>query len=339
MTTDSEAIATARATLGKGAVVDAPLGARTTYRVGGTAAIGFTAQDETDLRRVAEAKAATGLAVLIVGLGSNMLVADTGFDGIAVHLGERFAEIDWPDADLPDSDLPDADQPSAESANYSPVKAGAAVPLPVLARQCAARSLGGLGWAVGVPGSVGGAVRMNAGGHGSDIASCLLSATVFDLATAQQSRHNAAQLQLGYRSSCIQPSQVVTSASFACYEQDAQQAQRELKEIAAWRRQNQPGGQNAGSIFKNPAPDSQAPDSQAPDNAPSAGALIDQLGLKGLRVGGAHVSEVHANFIVADTDATASDVAKLIDLVAQRVQESSGVTLNAEVRFVGFDDR
>ncbi len=325
MITDSAAVEVALTGLGAKAARDVPLGARTTYRVGGTAAVGFTAQDMDDLRLLAETAQRTGLPVLFVGLGSNMLVADTGFDGIAVHLGEGFAEINWPNNAEP------AKAPT-RAQTHCVVSAGAAVPLPVLARQCAARSLGGLGWSVGVPGSVGGAVRMNAGGHGSDIASCILSATVFDLSNSQITEWDTKRLSLEYRNSAIGPHQVVTSASFKCQQVAIEQAQQELKEIAAWRRQNQPGGQNAGSVFKNPPVSANGP-------AESAGALIDRLGLKGLRVGCAHVSEVHANFIVADPNGNAADVVELIDLISQRVHESTGVRLSIEMRFVGFANR
>ncbi len=335
MTADSYAVETALADLGGKAVPMAQLGARTTYRVGGTAAVGYTVQDTDDLRRLAEVAQRTSLPVLFVGLGSNMLVADTGFNGIAVHLGERFAQIDWTSDWTSDwiSRVETAKaltrpqrQDGVPDGVPVMVKAGAAVPLPVLARQCAARALGGMGWAVGVPGSVGGAVRMNAGGHGSDIASRILSATVFDLSNSQTTDWDAKQLNFKYRNSAIEPHQVVISASFMCEHVAAEQAQQELKEIVAWRRQNQPGGQNAGSVFKNPP-------------AQSAGALIDRLGLKGLRVGCAHVSQVHANFIVADPNGKATDVAELIDLVSQRVYESTGVCLSTEVHFVGFADR
>ena len=361
MTANPAAVKLALAALGSQAHADAALGARTTYRVGGTAAVGFNAQDETDLNRLAEVVAETGLPVLFVGLGSNLLVADAGFDGIAVHLSGRFAEIEWPShpaTEQASQEQASQEQASQKEQNCQIVKAGAAVPLPVLARQCAARSLGGMGWAVGVPGSVGGAVRMNAGGHGSDIASCLLSATVFDLSGAAQpgtqpgvqpgvqssvqpGELDPAQLGLGYRTSAITEQQVVTAARFICHQVDKEKAQSELKEIAAWRRQNQPGGQNAGSVFKNPEmPASAAPaGTEPPGTEPAgAGALIDSLGLKGLRVGGAHVSQVHANFIVADTNATAADVVALIDLVAQRVSDEAGVQLRTEVRFVGFRD-
>ena len=135
--------------LGALAERDAPLGARTTYRVGGIAALLLTAHSEADLRRARTAVLETNLPTLVVGRGSNMLVSDAGFPGLAIVLGDEFAEI-----------TPD---PSTHE-----ITAGGAAPFPLLARAAAANGIGGLEWAVGIPGSVGGAVRMNAGGHGSD---------------------------------------------------------------------------------------------------------------------------------------------------------------------------
>lgn len=318
MNADLAAVDAALEQLGPNAVANQQLGALTTYRVGGTAAVGFTAENDDDLYRLAEAARITELTVLLVGRGSNMIVADSGFNGIAVHLGEGFAGIAWPD----------------QAHTHSLIGAGAAVALPVLARQCASRGIGGMIWAVGIPGSVGGAVCMNAGGHGSDIASSIEHATLFDLELARVVELDAAQLQLGYRTSCVEPHQIVTSACFVCHQIDSEKAKSELNEIVAWRRSNQPGGQNAGSVFKNPT--RQGDDSDTVQTL-SAGALIDELGLKGLRVRSASVSEVHANFIVADTDGAAADVVELIELVTRQVFESSGLRLETEVRLVGFD--
>ncbi|HCB36702.1 MAG TPA: UDP-N-acetylenolpyruvoylglucosamine reductase, partial [Acidimicrobiaceae bacterium] len=211
------------------------------------------------------------------------------------------------------------------------VGAGAAVPLPALARQSAARGLGGLEWAVGIPGSVGGAVRMNAGGHGGDIAACIESATVFDLRTGRSGVRGPDDLALGYRTSAVGPDDVVVGARLRCAAVDPDRARSELDAVVAWRRENQPGGQNAGSVFANPS----GPAGPSGEE-PGAGALIDGLGLKGHRLGTAHVSEVHANFIVADPDGSADDVAELIDFLADRVLAATGTRLRVEVRRVGF---
>ena len=189
------------------------------------------------------------------------------------------------------------------------VVAGGAVSLPVLARRTAAAGLTGLEWAVGVPGSVGGAVRMNAGGHGSDIAATIRGVRLVDLVGGEHGDVPAAALDLAYRHSSLSPSQVVVSARFELEPGDRATSEAEIAEIVRWRREHQPGGQNAGSVFTNPMGD-------------SAGRLVDAAGLKGFRVGTAHVSEKHANFIQAD-DGGSTRRAGLLSSAA-RVEERFG---------------
>jgi UDP-N-acetylmuramate dehydrogenase len=218
------------------------------------------------------------------------------------------------------------------------VRAGGAVPLPVLARRTAAEGLAGLEFYVGIPGSVGGAVRMNAGGHGRETVEVLRRAWVLDLLDAGRgggdeggegvpqaaSARDVADLALGYRRSNLRPSEVVTAAAFAVTPDDAAACEARVTEIVRWRREHQPGGQNAGSVFRNPPGD-------------SAGRLIDAAGLKGLRVGGAVVSEKHANFFQAEPGATARDVLDLVAEVQRRVAKTSGVELVPELHVVGDD--
>jgi UDP-N-acetylmuramate dehydrogenase len=282
---------------------DVPLGPLTTYRVGGPAARLVRVEDPDELPAVAELVRAESLATLVVGKGSNLLVADAGFDGLAVVLGESFAQIEI---------------------DGTMVRAGGATPLPVLARRTAAAWLRGLEWAVGVHGSVGGGVRMNAGGHGSDIAASLLRVRVFDLATGDDVTVQAADLDLGYRRSSIRPTQIVVHADFATTAGDSAAAGALIDEIVRWRRENQPGGQNAGSVFTNPEGD-------------SAGRLVDAAGCKGLRIGTAEVSTKHANFIQADAGGSADDVAALLAEVRRRVRDASGIDLHPELRMIGFE--
>ena len=159
--------------------------------------------------------------------------------------------------------------------------------LPVLARRVADAGWSGLAWAVGVPGSVGGAVRMNAGGHGSDMASCLVRYTWVDLFADGGGTDDVARLAYGYRSSSVTTSQLVVEAELAVTPGSVEAEQDAVSAIVQWRREHQPGGSNAGSVFTNPEGD-------------SAGRLIEAAGLKGYRIGTAHVSEKHANFIQAD---------------------------------------
>jgi UDP-N-acetylmuramate dehydrogenase len=288
--------------LGDRARRDQPLGALTTYRVGGRAALFMTAEDEDDLALARTAVGETGVPVLLVGRGSNLLVADAGFPGLAVTLGEGFATI---------------------TIDGTRVRAGSAVSLPVLARQTAAAGLTGLEWAVGVPGSVGGAVRMNAGGHGSDTAALLRRYRFVDLAGGEDGEFDAARLEFAYRYSTVAAQHVVVWGEYELAPGDADASAAEISEIVRWRREHQPGGQNAGSVFTNPPGD-------------SAGRLVDAAGLKGHRVGSAHVSTKHANFIQADDGGSADDVWHLVGEVQRLVEERTGIHLEPELRVVGF---
>ncbi len=300
-----EALARAGAMLGDLAVADQSLGPLTTYRVGGSAALACTVRTRTDLERVAAAVAGSAVPVLVVGRGSNLLVADRGFAGVAVIVSE-FA----PDVDV----------------DGTRVRAGASVFLPVLARRTVAAGLAGLEWAVGVPGSVGGGVRMNAGGHGSDMASSLDQVEICDLATGSWSWRPASTLGLRFRGSDLGDTELVVQADFQLAVGDRASSEAELDEVVRWRRQHQPGGQNAGSVFVNPVP-----------GQLSAGQVIDELGLRGLRLGSAHVSDKHANFIQADEGGSSDDVFALMRLVRQRVLQERGIALRSEIRLVGFE--
>lgn len=294
---------------------DVALAPMTTYRVGGSAALFVDALGVDDLAVVADVRRATGVAVLVVGRGSNMLVADSGFDGLAMSI-TGFADT--------------IDLPPAQGAPGAPcvVTAGGGVSLPVLARRTAAAGITGFEWAVGVPGSIGGAVRMNAGGHGSDMAACLEHVHVFDLeAGAGLSTLRVDELGLRFRASSLAPSAIVVSARLQLAFGDREASEREIAEIVRWRREHQPGGQNCGSVFVNPVPHEVA-----------AGGLIDSIGLRGFRIGTAWVSEKHANFIQASDGGRAADVRAVIDAVRARVAEQTGYRLRSEVRLVGFDD-
>ncbi|MGD0082294.1 MAG: UDP-N-acetylmuramate dehydrogenase [Acidimicrobiales bacterium] len=293
------------AALGDLAQRNVPIGPLTTYRVGGPASVFCDVASEADLRRVADVLSGAGsdVPLLVIGKGSNLLVADGGWEGVCVHLGEGFSAIDIDGVD---------------------VVAGGAVAYPVLARRTAAAGLTGMEWAVGVPGSVGGAVRMNAGGHGAATRDRLVRAHLIDLVTGADRWHSVAELDLSYRHSAVGPGQVVAAAQFRLEAGDARVAAERIAEIVRWRRENQPGGQNAGSVFTNPPGD-------------SAGRLVDEAGLKGFRIGSAAVSDKHANFIQADPAGSADDVRRLVVAVRRAVAERLGVELEVEVQMVGWD--
>jgi UDP-N-acetylmuramate dehydrogenase len=287
---------------------DVPIGPMTTYRVCGPARWSARVDDPGELVRTARALAGLGpevvVPVLVVGRGSNLLVCDEGFPGLALHLGEGFATVE---------------------VDGTAVAAGGAASLPVVARRTVAAGLSGFEWAVGVPGSIGGAVRMNAGGHGADMAASLVGVRLVDLATGEDTEVAAADLDLSYRHSAVGPTQVVVRADLRLAPGVVADGEAQLAEIVRWRREHQPGGQNAGSVFTNPDGD-------------SAGRLIDRAGCRGLRIGTAEVSTKHANFFQADAGGSADDVFALMVEVARRVRAHTGVTLHPETRMVGFGD-
>jgi UDP-N-acetylmuramate dehydrogenase len=211
----TQAVATAAELLGTRARRDVPLGVLTTYRVGGNAELFVTVVDDDDLVALSEAVRASHAPVLIVGKGSNLLVADEGFAGIAVALGDRYAQVDI------DGTL---------------TRAGANASLPVVARRTAAAGLTGFEWAVGVPGSIGGAVRMNAGGHGSDMAETLVRVRRFDLATGEDTQVSRQDLALSFRRSNVEPTQLVLEAELRLRRGDRGRAESEIAEIVRWRR-------------------------------------------------------------------------------------------------------
>jgi UDP-N-acetylmuramate dehydrogenase len=281
-------------------LTEAPLGPYTTFRVGGPADVLLEAETEEDL--VCLAEVARGLPIAIVGRGSNLLVADEGFRGIAVRLGRSFRHHVRIDDGL---------------------RLGGAVYLPAAARLTARMGLVGFEFAAEIPATFGGAVRMNAGAHDHAMADVLTWATVIDLDTGERRRLAVADLEYGYRHSSLRPADLVTEGDIRLAPGDPAAVAERIGAYLRWRREHQPAGRSAGSVFRNPPGD-------------SAGRLIDEAGAKGMRVGGAEVSDVHANFIVADARARAVDVWTLIWQVHRLVSERTGVGLEPEVRFLGF---
>lgn len=280
-----------------------PLAPYTSYKVGGPARYLVEVDEEQDVVWAARLAAEEGLPVLPLGRGSNLVVSDRGFAGIVVRPGRGLAHR------------------SIEADGL--VRAGAGVPTPVLAREAARAGRSGLEFFTGFPGSVGGAIRMNAGCHGSDTASRLVSAQIVGLDDGSITERTVGELDMRYRYSNLTDRDFVVAGVFRTERSSPQEAEAEIRRITRWRRRHQPGGTlNAGSVFKNPPGD-------------AAGRIIDRLGLKGMRIGGAVVSERHANFFVAEPGASAADVFALVDRVRRVVLEETGIDLEPEVRFVG----
>jgi len=322
-TSSSSATAKASEILGPLASRNVNIGSMTTFRVGGAASLFVEISNEQQLEILRMAIIESGADVLAIGKGSNMLVADEGFDGIVVVLGMNFMKIGVDQVAEETRSLP----------SISLVTAGGATSLPVVARKTAANGLRGFEWAVGVPGSVGGAVRMNAGGHGSQMADVVTKAKVFDMGIDGDGKaiwvENSA-LEFGYRSSAISENQLVLKAQLSLDKGEVAPCEKRISEIVAWRREHQPGGQNCGSVFINP------PSRSVGGEEIHAARLIEEAGLKGYRIGTAHVSTKHANFFQADQGGSAADLKALIDHVGSVVSDRFGIELLTEVKMVGF---
>lgn len=286
---------------------DRPLAPLTTYGVGGNGACVVKVSSSDQVIAVSEVlRRHPGTETLVMGRGSNLLIADKGFDGVVVVMVPSSTE----NAVAVDGDI---------------VEAGGAMLMPVLARRSVGAGRGGLEWCVGIPGTVGGAVRMNAGGHGADMATSVVDATVLSLRSGQIVRVSAEQLGFYFRGSALSNNHVVLSVRMRTSSQEAATGTAEINAVVSWRREHQPGGRNAGSVFVNPG---------AGDE--SAGALIDSAGLRGFTIGSVSVSEKHANFIQAAEGSTAADIAAVMAHVQSTVEQVHGIRIYSEVCLVGF---
>jgi UDP-N-acetylmuramate dehydrogenase len=286
---------------------DCPLGSYTSFAIGGPAEALITAEDSRELQAFLSFFQENGLNWRVIGKGTNLLVPDTGFAGAIVLLGNGFKSVSFED----------------DGTSVS-VRAGSGYGLTKLSDWCTERGFSGLEFTYGIPGTVGGAVVMNAGAWGDELAEVLTSVTVM---TATGSRHmTRQQMHFSYRCWLDHLAgagqQIVTEVELRLVRANPDTLRERCSELLRKRRERQPKGQpNAGSFFKNPAQD-------------SAGRLIEKSGCKGMRVGGVMVSSVHANFFVNIGGATAADVLKLMDIVQKKVQQESGVFLEPEVHFL-----
>lgn len=293
--------------IGVKTVRDEPLARFTTMRVGGPADLFATVHNVHELRALIRFARSRELPHTLLGRGSNVVIADAGIRGLVIQDRAEGSKVD--------------------AARYT---AEAGVPMARAATETQKAGLSGLEFGLAIPGTVGGAVWANAGAHDSDIAGVLESADVL-LADGTEARIGASDLDLGYRHSRFKipigegaPADLVLGATFRLNPEPADVIKGRLDEIRRWRQAHQPLGlPSAGSVFRNP-----------PDG-PSAGAIIDELGLKGLRMGGAVVSEKHANFIVNDQKGTAADVRALAERVRAEVLQRSGTELEFEIVFLG----
>lgn len=298
------------AALGDRWQADVPLAPLTTFKVGGPAEFLADISSEAELRALVREASDAGIPVTPLGGGSNVLVADEGIRGVVVRL--RLTDIERVDRET--------------------VRAGAGVTINGLVRWTIGRGLAGLEAWAGTPGTVGGAIRGNAHWGGQDIATRVRSVT---LAARDGSIVDVPGDQMGFaydRSRIIDTGEIVVAASFVVAEGNVEELRARARASLHYRKQTQPLAMpSAGCIFQNPSPDD-----SVPAGIPrSAGALIDRAGLKGLRIGGARISERHANFIVNDGGATADDIRQLIERARDEVRRRFGVELRDEVVCLG----
>jgi len=284
---------------------DEPLARFTTMRVGGPADLFVMAHNRMELRALIRFARTRAVPHLVLGRGSDVVISDRGIRGLVIQ-------------DRAEGSRVDGDRYVAE----------AGVPMARAATETQKAGLTGLEFGLAIPGTVGGAVWANAGAHESDVAAILESADVL-ASDGTEARLTASELALSYRDSRLKhppeggPAEWVLAATFRLAPAPADTIKERLDDIRRWRQAHQPLGlPSAGSVFRNPAGD-------------SAGRLIDEAGLKGTRIGGAVVSEKHANFIVNDQKGTAADVRRLGDRVRDEVERVHGVRLEYEIVFLG----
>lgn len=282
---------------------DEPMKRHTMYRIGGPARFYVQVGSVGALKRLIDACTASGAPWVAVGRGSNLLVSDEGFDGVVITLGRDFRALRF----------------DGETSRFS---VGAGVPLSSVVQEAFRRSLSGLEFAVGTPGTVGGALRMNAGTREEGIGARVYSVTSV-IPGKGLVRRVADELSWGYRESSFGKDEVIVECELCVETADPYLLRGKMEASHSRRKKTQPLAlPSCGSIFKNP-------------KDASAGQLIESVGLKGHACGGACISDVHANFIVNTGDATAHDVIELMKLAKTKVYEKYGIELQPEVRFLG----
>ncbi len=279
--------------------LNVPMNTMTTFHIGGPAAIIAEPSSPEELLRALCAADSLEIPCHIMGNGSNTLVSDKGYLGLIIRVGDRMAGI---------------------SCSGCKLRVGAGALLSSVAKAALSYGLMGLEWANGIPGTIGGAAAMNAGAYGGEMSQVITEIT--GLKQRMLTRVKPVKSDFSYRSSSFTPDEWVVSGVELTLERDDGFCARRMAEYAVRRRERQPlDSPSAGSIFKRP-------------KGYYAGALIEQAGLKGARVGGAEVSQKHAGFIINKGGATCGDVLKLIELIQKRVYENSGVLLETEVKVI-----
>ena len=274
----------------------------TWLRAGGPAQLLFTPADEDDLAYFLS-RCPADMPVMVMGVGSNLLVRDGGVPGVVIRLARGFNEV--------------------TPLGGTRIRAGAAVPDVRLAQAAAAAGIAGLAFYRGIPGTVGGALRMNAGAHGGETKDFLIEARAVDRSGKLHVLDNAG-MGFTYRHCGLPLDYIFTQATYEGTPGNPAEIEAAMRDVAEYREANQPiKSRTGGSTFKNPP-------------GHSAWKLIDAAGCRGLRVGGAHMSEMHCNFLINDGNATAADIEQLGELVRERVLAHGGITLEWEIKRIGI---
>jgi len=293
---------------GEGVRFDCPMKAYTTFRVGGNVDALCFVRKTGDLKKIFSFLYREELPSLVVGRGSNLLVRDGGLPGVAVILQGDLATV------------------GSDEADESRVLAGAGLTIPELLVHCRETGLGGVEFLAGIPGTVGGAVAMNAGAWGQETGARVQAIKLMNR-QGEISRKNRSTLRFSYRNLSIPAGSIILEVVFGLTPGDPGRVAAGISDYLKQRGERQPlGFHSAGSIFKNPPHD-------------FAGRMIEKVGLKGTRAGGAMISRDHANFIVNTGQAMAKDILALMDLASREVRKRFGVDLEAEIRIVGREDR
>ncbi|MEE8437710.1 MAG: UDP-N-acetylmuramate dehydrogenase [Candidatus Neomarinimicrobiota bacterium] len=281
-----------------------PLSKHTSFGIGGPARFIINPLDKQDLIGILKFANKQKLPVFFLGSGSNLLVSDKGYEGLVISLGKSFKKLTF------EGNLVNAD---------------AGVMLGKLVKNCKQNQLTGMEGLIGVPGTLGGAIFMNAGAFGSEISKKLQEVTVISLQGIEK-QYNRAEMTFGYRSSNFTSGEIIIAAKFELKSSVKSSIHDRQKQSSETRKNSQPlKFRSAGSIFKNPGA------------GKPAGYLIDQAGLKGIRIGGAEISSKHANFIININNATAENVAQLIGRARKKVYKSFGINLELEIKTLGFE--
>ena len=281
---------------------DEPMSKHTSYGIGGPARVYVTPKNKEDLVSILKFSKDNNIPSYFIGSGSNLLVSDDGIDGIVITLGKSFNKLEI---------------------NKNNVFAETGVMLGKMVKECTKRNLSGLESLIGVPGTLGGALIMNAGAFGGEISNYLEYVSVITM-SGDEKKYQQKDIKFNYRNSSFSDNEILINANFKFIFSDQKTVSKNKLKASGGRKSSQPlRFRSAGSVFKNPSEG-------------AAGYFIDKAGLKGTKSGDAEISNVHANFFVNHGTATAKDVVRLINIARKKVYKEFGVMLELEIKTLGF---